>query len=137
MTPARRRWFRVAIWTSIWTMLLAPVIPSLWVGYHLNWIHQRRALGDEHSARMETLIAPIMDVEIYRPAPTDIPTTTRTLALFGESPRQAAMLIFYADERGKLSEADKLELERAARLFPESMILWKLAQNADRIPSAQ
>ena len=126
MTNDRKRhWFSF----SLRTMFVVVTVFGVWLGYEILWIQQRHELTDRHGAMVRAEAAyGLGKVELYDPAPHEIPTAVRVLSLFGEKPWQAVILIFFDDGSGKLTTEDKRELESARMLFPESMIMWNLAK---------
>lgn len=104
MTPPRRWSF------GIRTLLLAVAVlagPLAWVGYSLNWIHQRHAFLSQGPG------GPSDD----NPGHLEFVETPRSLRLFGE--RGFADICL----PGNYPPGTKL-FDEAERLFPEARVWW-------------
>jgi len=122
----KRRWFRL----GFWVLMVLVIMISCWLWYELNWIRQRRQIVDRKLINIELLGGPLTNVHKYADAPANLPLSMRFLSWLGENPRQMTMLILYDDNgSGQLSDHHKYELAVARRLFPESVITWKLVNN--------
>jgi len=100
-------------------------IVGIWLGYEANWIRERRMLVELQAERIARLPSPLRNVEVYRDAPKDQPLSVSILNCLGEPSRQMLMIVIWGQPAG--GKADDLtlpELQRAADLFPESIISW-------------
>jgi hypothetical protein len=83
---------------SLRTLLVVVTVLCVWLGYHLNWMRQRRAMAVEHHATM-----------VFRADETT--SAPAGLWMLGES---GITLIAYC------RSAEEPALDRARRLFPEA-----------------
>jgi hypothetical protein len=108
-----RRWFRF----SLKTLLIAITVFGLWLGYYVNWMHERRAAKaapEVFSINHEIVVELYMGAQRAVPPPHPFPWS---LTLLGEKPALAVGLHGSADD----SENQRLA-ERYQKLFPESRI---------------
>jgi hypothetical protein len=107
MTPARKR-----RWTfSLRTLFVVVTVLALWLGYHVNWIRERRALLDEPNVTAS--FTPM------RRAPSI------GLCLLGERGANSVFLQYDGWLSGPLNKADEAQKSRASHLFPEAKIrVW-------------
>ncbi len=107
MTPApNRRWFRF----RLRTLFVVVTAGGCWLGYELDWIRQRRAVLARHNSESVPLKGP----KGFR-APG-------LLWLFGEQPRAVVPIHFSANSQRPLTDEERNELQRIARLFPEAEV---------------
>jgi hypothetical protein len=115
MTPApNRRWFRFSLRTLFVVMTLA----CIWLGYQLNWIRQRRAVRTGSTVAWQHEF-PTDKMFQKMPPP---PKAPGMLWLFGEIGYYAVHVVFNAEE--PLTAAQKAEVERVSRLYPEASNVW-------------
>ena len=113
--PPARRWFRF----SLRTLLVAITVLGLWLGYYVNWMHERRA------ARIapEVLVFADRVVEMNRAGkvvvvPPPHPFSS-SLAILGEQSVNGFLL------RGSRKDSENQRLaERYQKLFPESELIF-------------
>ncbi|MEX2114153.1 MAG: hypothetical protein WD845_13260 [Pirellulales bacterium] len=113
-------------WRISLRMLLAVVgALALFLGYHVNWLHERHALLAKYdylaaSAGAESEF--LRDEWRWRnPAETSV-EPPGLLGLFGERGVEELWLVFYSDDPAHAAAERATEFGRAKRLFPEADI---------------
>jgi hypothetical protein len=99
-----RRWLRF----SLRTLFVVVTVFCVWLGYHVNWIHQRRALLNEQNVAVSF-------------APARRPPSFG-LWLLGERGATAVFLQYNGWLGIEWSEADEARKIRASQLYPEAQI---------------
>jgi hypothetical protein len=130
MIPARkRRWS-----FSLRTLFVAVTVLCVWLGYELNWIHQRHAL----LARRETMFAgltrrmadlPPDGWQIGDRIPVGVPRSPApwSLRILGEDAIAELDFAFCASEgQTRPNDREWHEVELCRSLFPEAQIEWRL-----------
>jgi len=120
-TPTRRRRFRF----SLRTMIVAVTLAAVFIGYHVNWIHERRAVAD---ARKSTWCRSLYfsDIDrIIKPRPC----APGLLWLFGECGVVSCTMFFgyepkehFTYHNRDLTPLEEAEVSRIKRLFPEAEV---------------
>src|SRR4051812_25415878 len=80
--PPTRRWFRF----SLRTLLIAITVFGLWLGYYVNWIHQRHAAktaAEVFAFNDAVMVVARMGVTMVAPPPNPYPWS---LKILGERP---------------------------------------------------
>ena len=109
----KRRWFRF----SLRTLFVVVTVACCWLGYYVNWAHQRRH-GREWLEEHDWMQRGIGNISIpyVREAKPDLPWPLRML---GEGP-----LIFYLIAEGTEGREEYLQrVAEMSRLFPECQII--------------
>jgi hypothetical protein len=114
MTPApKRRWPRY----TLRTLFVVVTVFGVWLAYEVNWIRQRH----------EVLTRCQWAYRFYEPVgyneipPRMGPRAPNLLGLFGEFGYGSIGLRFETDHaRPNLTDAEKVEVKRVRRLFPEA-----------------
>jgi hypothetical protein len=109
-----RRWFRF----SLRTLLVAITIFGLWLGYYINWIHQRRQARKGVEVRGDAwIVRTVNGAETLVKLPPPHPFSW-ALAVLGEQPVSGMML------SGSEKDASKHALAESYRkLFPEGEVV--------------
>jgi hypothetical protein len=111
-----RRWFRF----SLRTLLVAITLFGLWLGYYINWIHQRqqaRAVEDREAVEIQDnveIVKAVMGVKtvVQVPPPHSF---SWVLAILGERPVNGVLL-----SGSEKDPKQKALAESYRKLFPES-----------------
>jgi len=103
----KRRWFRF----SLRTLFVVVTVFCLWLGYHVNWMQQRRALLNKQSVTVSF-------------APARRPPSFG-LWLLGERGATGVFLQYNGWVGAEWSEADEAQKKLASQLYPEASIqVW-------------
>jgi hypothetical protein len=109
--PANRRRFRF----SLWTFFVAVTILGVWLGYHVNWIRERRSSYEWIESHGTG--------NVGNPQIQPRPSLPWTLRLLGEKPLKYKYLPVQQDRQSAESlEEFRSEVQRIQRLFPECQV---------------
>jgi hypothetical protein len=99
-----RRWFRF----GLRTMFVVVTVVCVWLGYHVNWMHRRRALLNERNVAVSF-------------APARRPPSF-ALWLLGERGATGVFLQYDGWMGAEWSEANEAQKILASQLYPEAQI---------------
>ena len=96
-------------------MFVAVTVLAGWLGYELNWIRQRRSVGEE--AWLSRSVSRRTGLPEKRTAPG-------LLWLFGEPGYVDVIVVLGPREGGELTADEKARLARVENLFPEADVAY-------------
>jgi hypothetical protein len=111
--PTRRRWFQF----GLGTMFLVVTVFAIWLGYKVNWMHERHQFIAQEKASAEARSVPVSFDSAY--SKTRAPGLLWTLH---EPGYWAMFVIAEGDSESALTSHDYERLRIARRLFPEAKI---------------
>lgn len=129
MTPApKRRWFRF----SLRTLFVVVTVFCSWLGYELNWIRERHELLARQKAiavGSEEIALPTCGLS-WLWVPPKVDRAPSPLWIFGEQPITNLEITQIVDDDvlNQPQIAEQREFELAHSLFPEAIVIWRLAR---------
>ncbi len=113
----RRRWFRF----GLRTMFVVVTVISCVLAWSVHWVRERHAAL--RSGRVVSIpwSSPVDEIPFSKPVPPSIPPPGM-LMLLGETGHYCISFTVGGDTP---TAAEKVEIERLKRLFPEAEFFWK------------
>ncbi|HEY2838220.1 MAG TPA: hypothetical protein VGJ26_03680, partial [Pirellulales bacterium] len=118
----RTRWYQFTLKELFVTLTIVSLFLG-WIGYHINWIRERKQCVNRLRAKMEKL-----DIEMHffgRDHDKPMPFGLRVLGV----PQTAQVWVWFdedADEPGPTREAALQEIAEVERLFPDGEVMARV-----------